>query len=270
MTDNSLASHFCISYDLDDLENVPSWGKPGECRLHWFGLTSGRFWIETPSGTLLEYTAAIQESWSLPGQHPDYFVARLFEDLLSILPAILEPVPADIATRIADASWRAKGERWCDSACDSNEKDEQRWEQWYAAARWWYNRSLDMGYLRHAPRFTFWCVEETLFFQWKADDKENGIPVWALSEGQISINASAFEAAVTRFCEELLEVMERRVSSIQQDGWKRTDCTLDVEALAHEHAARREFFQKMRQEKQATDWQKVRASLDVLSALMES
>jgi len=265
--DNMLEpSRFCIKYDMDTLENVPPWGAPGECRLHWFGLTSGRFWIETPSGNLLEYTAAIQESWSLPGLHPDYYVARLFEDLASMLPAILEPVPADIAARIADPIWRVKAEQWC----DSDKNDEQRWDQWYAAARWWYNRSLDMGYLKHAPRFTFWRVEETLFFQWRADDKENGIPVWTLPTGHISMNASAFATAVIQFCEELLQVMEQRVRSIQQDGWKRTDCTLDVDALAHEQAARREFFQKMRHENQATDWRKIRTALDVMIALVEA
>ncbi len=265
LPDNILvANHFSISIDLDSLEDVPAWGKPGECRLHWFGLTSGRFWIETSCGTLLEYTAAIQESWSLPGLHPDYYVARLFEDLASMLPAILEPVPTDIATRVADTGWRARGEQWSESV-----EDEQRWEQWDAAARWWYDRSLDMGYLKHAPRFTFWCVEETLFFQWKADDKENGVPVWTLSEGQISIDVRTFETAAVRFCEKILDIMERRVGSIQQDGWKRTDCTLDVDGLVHEQTARREFFQKMRHEKQATDWQKVRASLDTVLALME-
>jgi hypothetical protein len=265
LSDNiSGANHFCISFDLDSLEDAPAWGNPGECRLHWFGLTSGRFWIETSSGRLLEYTAAIQESWSLPGLHPDYFVARLFEDLASMLPAILESVPADIAARVADPDWRATGELWSESA-----EDEQRWEPWYAATRWWYNRSLDMGYLKHAPRLTFWRVEETLFFQWKADNKENGVPVWTLPEGQISIAVSTFEAAAVQFCEEILDIMERRVGSIQQDGWKRTDCTLDVDGLVHEQTARRQFFQKMRHEKQATDWHKVRASLDAVIALME-
>jgi len=233
--------------------------------MHWFGLTSGRFWIEIPSGNLLEYTSAIQESWSTPGKHPDYFVARIFEDLLSILPAILEPVPADIAARITDPSWRVNAEQWCGSV----QEDEQRWEQWYTAARWWYNRSLDMGYLRHAPRFTFWRVGETLFFQWNADARENSIPVWTLADGQLSMSAHAFEMAVARFSQELLDAMEQRVSAIQQDGWKRTDCTLDVEALVHEQAARREFFQKMRHESQATDWEKVRAALDVMIARME-
>jgi len=262
--DNTLGENlFCVKYELDDLDVVPSWGKPGECSLHWFGLTSGRFWIETPAGNLLEYTAAIQELWS-PGPHPDYYVARPFEDLVSILPAILEPVPADIATRIADARWRAKTEQWCDSA-----KDGERWDQWYAASRWWYNRCLDMGHLKHAPRFTFWRVQETIFFQWKADDKENGVPVWTLPEGQVSIDAPAFETAVTRFCEELLGDMEQKVRSIQQNGWKRTDCVLDVEALVHEQEARRDFFHKMRTEPHTTDWQKVRGSLDTFTALME-
>src|SRR5882762_8970848 len=93
------ARQFRIAFQMDDLGKVPPWGKPGESRLHWYGLTSGRFWIETESGNPLEYTSEIQRSWSLPCRTPDYFVARLFEDLLSILPLVLEPVPGDIAER---------------------------------------------------------------------------------------------------------------------------------------------------------------------------
>jgi hypothetical protein len=70
--------------------------------LHWSGLTSGRYWIETPHGEVLRYTPEIRKLWNFPFVYVDYQVARLFEDVQEHLPAVLEPVPEDIATFASD------------------------------------------------------------------------------------------------------------------------------------------------------------------------
>lgn len=261
MTLPDTAGHFRIKFTLDELAKVPSWGEPGNCRLHWFGLTSGRFWIETASGSPLEYTPEIQKHWSLSGQYPDYHVARFFEDLLSILPAVLESVPTDIAARIANPEWRSQAELW-------RGDDELRWDRWYSATQWWHERTLDMAYLQHAPQSIFWRIGNIVFLQWSADGKQDAIPVWVLPQGQISIPADLFEAAVFGFCEELLEAMRQRVRLIQKNGWTRTDCTLDVEELAREQQARCVYFQATRDREQTTNWREVRNSFDILLALM--
>lgn len=254
---------FRVLFDLDDVEKVPPWGKAGEYKLHWYGLTFGRFWIETASGQPLEYTSEIQRSWSLRCKNPDYFVARLFEDMLSVLPSALEQVPADIALRFANRSWRTNAERWRDTA-----ENDLRWDRWYSATQWWHGRTLDLGYLQHAPELAFWRTAEEVFFQWHADDSADGIPVWTVPEGQIVISTAAFESEVLRFGEELLACMDSRIRSIRRRGWQRRDCVLDVEELAKEQTLRREAFHKIAHAQRATDWRQVRASLDVLLALM--
>jgi hypothetical protein len=45
---------FC--FEFDPVINVDAWGESGRAKLHWFGLTSGRYWIETPVGEVLRYT----------------------------------------------------------------------------------------------------------------------------------------------------------------------------------------------------------------------
>jgi hypothetical protein len=159
--------------------------------------------------------------------------------------------------------WRTNAEQWRDSA-----ENESRWDRWYSATQWWHDRTLDLGYLLHAPELSFWRVGDEVFLQWKADEEENGVPVWVLSEGKVCIGTPLFEDAVLQFCEELLGSMEQRVRSIQQNGWERTDCVLDVAELAKEQMARRESFNDISNRPQKTDWQQVRASLDVLLALM--
>jgi hypothetical protein len=265
-TNEQAANQFRILFDIDEVDKVPPWGEKGERKLHWYGLTSGRFWIETASGQPLEYTPEIQRTWSLRCKNPDYFVARLFEDLLSVLPLILEPVPADMAARVANPSWRSNAERWRDA-----EGNDLRWDRWYLATQWWHDRTLDLGYLQHAPDLAFWRVADEVFFQWRADNadnKEDDISVWSAPEGQVCISAAAFEAEVLRFGEELLACMDTRVRSIKQRGWPRQDCLLDVEELAKEQAVRREAFNRISQEQRITDWRQVRSALDVLLALM--
>ena len=107
-----------------------------------------------------------------------------------------------------------------------------------------------------------------MFFQWQADAKAEGVPVWSVAEGQISISATAFEAEVLRFGEELLACMEHRVHFIQQRGWQREDCQLDIKELVKEQATRREAFHSVSNARQTTDWRQVRADLVILVGLM--
>jgi hypothetical protein len=257
------ARQFRIGFQLDEIGEVPPWGEPGKRRLHWYGLTSGRFWIETASGNPLEYSSAIQRSRSLSSNTPGYSVARLFEDLLSMLPIVLEPVPADIANIVANPLCRIKAEHWRDSA-----ENESRWDRWYSATQWWHDRTLDIGYLTHAPELAFWRVGDEVFLQWKADKEANGIPVWHQSEGKVCIGAAFFEDAVLQFGKSLIRSIEERVLFIQHNGWGRKDCMLDIAAIVKEQQVREEFLNDAPHKRQQTDWKQVRASLDVLLALM--
>jgi hypothetical protein len=72
---------FRFRFELDAISDIQPWGEPGCENLHWFGLTSGRYWIETPLGEVLRYTPEIMKLWNLPFNYVDYQVARLFEDL---------------------------------------------------------------------------------------------------------------------------------------------------------------------------------------------
>src|SRR4051812_21332756 len=76
-------------------------------RLHWFGLTDGWYWIEIGDDQLFRYSDALmahEEPWlSTPDTFPyvDYYVVRLWEDLIDLLPTILAPVPDSVADKLA-------------------------------------------------------------------------------------------------------------------------------------------------------------------------
>jgi uncharacterized protein DUF5984 len=60
---------FC--FELDAVEDIGPWGEGEDRKLHWFGLTSGRYWISTPLGEALRYTDEQVKLWDLPSPHVD-------------------------------------------------------------------------------------------------------------------------------------------------------------------------------------------------------
>lgn len=99
-------------FELRPLAQAHPWG--GDRRtLHWFGLTDGWYWIELNGHELLRYSDQTVRRWQADGYqdvpYVDYYVVRLWEDLLELLPAVLEPVPADLVPFIESRLHRLAG-----------------------------------------------------------------------------------------------------------------------------------------------------------------
>ena len=66
--------------------------------LCWYNLTDGWYWIEADTAQLFRYTPEWMALWSAQDPCPvhwpyvDYQVVRLWEDLLEILPKVMEPL----------------------------------------------------------------------------------------------------------------------------------------------------------------------------------
>jgi hypothetical protein len=102
----------------------------------------------------LRYTAAIQKLWNYRFSYVDYQIARLFEDLQEHLPAMLEPVPEEIAGIVSNPAWLERVARWREEGGERAEIDE-RWELYESAIAWWHEREIDTAYLSHGPGFLF-------------------------------------------------------------------------------------------------------------------
>jgi len=258
---------FC--FELDAVEDVRPWGEPGQQRLHWFGLTSGRYWLETAAGEALTYTIEAQQLWELPSAHVDYQVARWLEDIQECLPAILEPVPVDIADIVSDSEWLSRAANWREAETEEQEMY-ARWDLYDDAARWWHDREISTAYLRHGPRFWCWRIEDDIHLRWKVENNREGdVPVFLVPRSYCRINATEFQTAACNFCEEVLSAMQRRVEQIRQEGWRRTDCSVDVSELVREQQQREIFFSGLRNQCCATDWDRVRLHLNLLRQKME-
>lgn len=250
---------FC--FELDAVEDIGPWGEGEDRKLHWFGLTSGRYWISTPLGEALGYTDEQVKLWDLPSPHVDYQIARLFEDLQSVLPVVLEPVPPDIAALVSDDEWFARAEKWVDGA----EKREERKELCCQAMDWYQNRALDTMYLVDGPLFHFWRTGEDVSVRWEPTGK-NPEGVWSTREGQFTVGVEQFRSSAYAFFSDVLGAMQERVDTIQTRGWHRADCKLDIPLLLKEQRQRTAWLEELKERRSETDWGNVRSLIERLSA----
>ena len=70
-----------LHYELRDLESVAPWGDDPPS-LHWFGLTDGWYDLQLDE-------ARIFETSDSDGRGVDYYVARMWEDLIAVAPHAL-------------------------------------------------------------------------------------------------------------------------------------------------------------------------------------
>jgi hypothetical protein len=161
-----------FEFTLDPVEQICPWGEPPDLSLHWFGLSLGSYWIDLGTTRLLEYLP-------LPGWpvHVDYQLARFHEDVLDILPEILEPVPSDVIVRFPEGSIIGADQhllrRWetFDEAPDDLDLAREK-----LGARY-----LDTGYLSPSACIWFWSDADNVIVEWDNRDRLNdGKPVCGL------------------------------------------------------------------------------------------
>jgi hypothetical protein len=56
MPEIGISPPFRLCFELHDIAEIKPWNASDGPKQHSFGLTSGRFWIETPLGEILRYT----------------------------------------------------------------------------------------------------------------------------------------------------------------------------------------------------------------------
>jgi hypothetical protein len=246
-------------FDLTPLDQMHPWEeKDGRKYLHWFGLTYGHYWIELGSITLFCYTKAIQEKWGLTDDppYPDYQVARLWEDLLQILPFALSPVPEDIASLAADApAWDA----YRTYALDSDE-----WERLGTAVWWWDHRRIDSFHLVAAPLIWLWRVGDIMHLRWDSgQNRVEGVQVFtADGTGEHQMPVTTFLDAVLDFDARLIDRMAKRIAAIRT-GWSREHIHIDLPALERQQEDRASWYAQVLEAapRLPVDWDEVRAAL---------
>lgn len=255
-----------FNFELTPLDRIQPWGEPGRLSLHWFGLTNGRYWIEAGTEVLFKYSDHAHWQLGAP-QYCEYQVVRLYEDLLSILPFMLEPVPASLIPCISGEAGKAWGERrfkWLNA--DNNPlDDDQVYEIADATGSWVWNRTLDSAYLRPSAVIRMWSDELTVHIEWDNRDRlVDGVQAWSASCGAYCLSREQFIAEVRSFHERLMQQMAERIQQVV-DGALPAEVRVDLPGLQREHVKRSELAEiTFLSSHTPTDWKAVEAARQVL------
>jgi hypothetical protein len=240
---------------LRPLDEVAPWGGPERPSLSWFGLSDGWYWLALGDEEVLR-AREDGDSGTDPDEPPyaDHYVARLWEDVLGLLPAALERVPEDVARVLRDVLlW----ERGLETALTST--DGAAGERLYDAASWWGARELDLGQMVQAPRVHVWRRGDAMHIRW--DSRPGDVGPWRPVHGELSMDVAAFLEEVRAFTGELLAQMGARVDALVAAGGM-PGVRLDLDALVREQQQRRAALleaQRSVARHPPTDWNAVRA-----------
>jgi len=256
-----------FNFQLRQINEISPFGYENQLSLHWYGLTDGWFWLHVGDDELFRFNDALINQWKVAGEswdnpYAEYFVVCLWEDLMDILPSILEPIPEDILQQCdpGQKGWQYlnREEAWLERYDD--------WSTWRMGTGWLRSRQLYATYLVLYPGIRFWTDGETLFITWDNHDcLDNGIPIWSTQQGQYALPLARFIDEVRSFDARLIAAMDQRVKSAQMD-WPFPNVAIDIDFLEVDHRERAtkmdQAFTRSRQQK--TDWDGVRKAMDII------
>lgn len=184
------SSFFWVPFELTHPTEIAPWG-PGV--VSWFELSDGRYDLVLGGQPLLTELGA--DSWGV-----GYNVARIWEDQLSWLPSVLEPLPPELRLVLPlNVDWLQR----------AFEADLELREQ----ALWWHQeRYLDSGHLVGAPLISGYRVHDTMRLVWHTPHPSESIR-WNSPVGDIFVNVADFKAALVKFDALFMAAMENQVAA---------------------------------------------------------
>lgn len=251
-----------FNFELEPLSNVVPWGESNSLSLSWFGLTDGQYWIQAGDHSLLEYCEGLTEQWG-GKRYCDYYVARLYEDLMEMLPYILEPVPELLQPYISGETarvWKEANDYWWKN---SDELDEESFlDISDAASSWTENRSLDTAYLSPGSKITIWSDDSTVYIEWdNRNEMIDGKPAWTAQFGSYELSKNSFVSEVRSFHERFMDAMTHRVENISSETFP-PDVSIDIESVRSENEIRsRPIDRSLNQLELPTNWEMVYTSI---------
>jgi hypothetical protein len=251
-----------INFTLAPLEQISPWGEPGSYRLHWFGLTYGEYWIQAGEASLFEYSEHARAAGT--ARYCDYQIVRLYEDLLDMLPFILEPIPGSLVAYVCGEQARMlrhAHDAWCERHDDAPDAD-RLYELADAAVSWSGKRHLDSSYLAPSANIAIWSDEERVHIEWDNRDRQfEGKPAWSASLGAYRMSRGDFIKEMKSFHDRLMEQMAARIDQVAS-GHLAPEIQIDGPGLIREHQQRSRSLDAALKIVPATDWKQAERAVD--------
>ena len=192
-----------FDFKLRGVAEIEPWGKPGALSLSWFSLTDGWYWMNVGADQLFVSHDAGGSFVPM-----DYQVVRLWEDILDMMPAALEQVPADLGPRLDPdrgwLSWLHRADDWRAAGGDV--------DLFETAVRWATDRWLDTSHLVAGPNVCFCHMDDRVRISWDNRNRvTDGQPIWTAGCGSAELTVEAFVAEVSGFNDRLMQANLARV-----------------------------------------------------------
>ena len=241
--------HFVLRPTAD----IQPWGEPGRFSLSWFGLSDGWYWLDLGGQELFRVR---EPEIATQPPYADYQIVRLWEDLLDLLPAVLEPVPADLAQLLRTPErFLATVERLQnDDLADENSEGTRISE----GLAFWHARHLDSGHLVAAPHLWLWRDNATVHALWRSSTRD--AKLWLPAAGYLSMPVDQFVSELRAFDQAFLTAMGERVQSLQRSGGL-AGVHIDLEQLAMEQRDRSTWLESALLKTRTEDWEAARQLL---------
>jgi hypothetical protein len=254
-----------INFELVPVGKIVPWGPADNLSLSWFGLTDGVYWMNVGDAKLFEYSEDARQHGA--PRYCDYQVVRLLEDILDILPSILEPVPSKLVEYISGdsgRSWRGTFSAWTDKNFDVMNHDEY-WHLNDRAYSWIGKRYLDSLYLSPSASILLWSDEANVHIEWDNTEKSvDGKLAWTAIKGSYVMSREDFIREVESFHARLIEQMKARVEEIEA-GALAPEIHIDVSGLVAEHQERTDAFKKAMENTYEACWPEVENAIAQIS-----
>lgn len=256
-----------VNFTLLPVEKIQPWGSPGNFSLSWFGLTDGHYWIQAGESTLFEYSDHAQVNGA--PRYCNYQVIRLYEDLMEMLPYILEPEPTSLVEYLSGdtgIAWHENYRLWFDRNVDHLEPDRCT-AIIDASTTWIRKRSLDSAYLSPSASIVIWSDAVNVYFEWDNRTKVfKGQSAWTALRGSYKLPRSEFMSEIQSFHSRLMEQMALRVGQVLS-GAPAPEVCINQAALEMEQKERGGTLNRALSSSVQTDWQSVEMAInEVLNA----
>lgn len=270
-----------FNFTLDSIEEIEPWGEPPLHSLSWFGLSAGTYHIKAGAHELFRYSdACVEYLAEKAGEseitpYVDYYVARLYEDILSILPYTLEPVPDFLLKYIKqemdpENPWHKVCDDWLSRYVDQETDDDDVWDTFYNATIWTEERYLDTGYLSPAANIQIWSDNRTITLEWNNSEKKiHDIPAWSTEKWRFTLSREQYLQEVKSFHDRFITAMGERIAAVARN-WQNPEIEIDTDALQNEHQFREQQVNDETLHIQTeTDWETVMQAIERIDSEMK-
>lgn len=215
--------------------------------LSWFWLTDGFYWMNIDGQKLFENSEEALCYWEKEGytypKHDyqkcmDYQVVRLWEDMIEILPTIIQPVPKEFHQLLSQslAKIGADSDLFYDYVDSINETPEYKANDKYFDKPFYLDgHRLCTMHIGLSPIIYLWRYrdsnEDNMHIAWDftqtiTTDSGKEIPVWSATIGHLEMPYESFMQEFNDFHNHLMEAMTLKIVEIESNP--------ELQALLHE------------------------------------